>query len=206
MKDRSIRQFSLVPYALAIVVVLALTAALTWPSWGVVPMWMKDPAWPAWVQAVMSVVAIVAAAFVPRWLDAQKRRDAADQYLIFCRYLLGEAESLREQASTKAGRYGLRMWGHEAEWQSIADGARELHLNELPHAKYLGVWLQVREMAVRIADYSSCIARTGEDDDPDDHDILDGYLYRLRNLHNELIDIDVSIRGQRGYAKVENPD
>ncbi|WP_295925365.1 hypothetical protein [uncultured Xanthomonas sp.] len=70
MKESSIRRFSLVPYALAMVVVLALTAALTWPSWGAVPKWMKDPAWPAWVQAVGSIAAIAVAIWVP----ARQRR------------------------------------------------------------------------------------------------------------------------------------
>ncbi|WLA02785.1 hypothetical protein [Xanthomonas translucens] len=205
MQQTNSGRFTLVPAAVSFLIGGGLVWLLAKPPAGVASILASDQA-PAWVQAVMSVVAIVAAAFVPRWLDAQKRKDASDQYLIFCRYLLEEAESLKEKASTESGRNELRMCSHRAEWQSIADGARELHLNELPHAKYLGVWLQVREMAVRIADYSAGIARTGEEDAPNDHDTLDDYLYRLRNLHNELIDIDVSIRGQCGYAKVETPD
>ncbi|MGV1119172.1 hypothetical protein [Xanthomonas translucens] len=72
MKDSSIRQFSLVPYTLALLVIVALTAALTWPSWGVVPKWMKEPAWPAWVQAVGSIAAIAVAMLIPAW---QRRKE-----------------------------------------------------------------------------------------------------------------------------------
>ena len=74
MKDSSIGRFSLVPYALALALIGGLVAALTWPAWGVVPKWMKEPAWPAWLQAVGSLVAIVVAIAVPAYLASLDRR------------------------------------------------------------------------------------------------------------------------------------
>ncbi|WP_414498046.1 hypothetical protein [Stenotrophomonas maltophilia] len=164
--------------------------------------------WPAWVQAVMSVVAILATAFVPRWIDAQKKKESADQFLVFAQYLLGRAESLRESMASDSGRRGLEMWGHKAEWKSIADGAMELSLEILPVAAYLPIWLELREMAVRIAEYhDGAIKYTdSRNDDPDDHVILDGYIYRTKNLYNELIQLDLKHRGYRGYRLVHVED
>lgn len=167
-----------------------------------------DVDWPAWVQAVMSVVAILATAFVPRWVDARKKKDAADQFLVFAKFLLDSAESLEESMSTKTGRMGLAMWGHKAEWRSIADGAMELSLDLLPAPAYLPIWLQLREVAVRIADfYEAAIQYADRDDyDPFVDDMLDGYLYRSKNLYNELVATDIRYRGFRGYAAIPSEE
>ncbi|WP_158506617.1 hypothetical protein [Xanthomonas arboricola] len=161
---------------------------------------------PAWVQAVMSVAALVGAVFIPRWLDAKKRADGADQYMIFTHHLLEKTEKLKEELEDDASRNGLQMWGHSAEWLSVAEGAKELALSNLPHPKYLGVWLQIREMAIRISDYYGGSLNGGDPHDLFDDIVLDGYLFRLRNLYNELVEIDVDVRGNRGYTKVANKD
>mgnify|MGYP000290372782 CR=1 FL=1 len=160
--------------------------------------------WPAWVQAVMSVVAILATAFVPRWIDARKKMDSADQFIVFAKHLLDSAESLEESNSTKAGRMGLAMWGNKAEWRAIADGAKELGLDLLPAPAYLPIWLELREMAVRIAEFYEVAIKYGDrdDHDPFDDDVLDGYLYRTRNLYNRLVETDIKYRGFRGYVAV----
>ncbi|AVY67185.1 hypothetical protein [Xanthomonas translucens] len=85
MKDSSIRQFSLVPYALVLLVVGGLVAALTWPVWGVVPEWMKEPTWPAWLQAVGSLFAIVVAIAVPARLASFDRRARAAEAIVRAR-------------------------------------------------------------------------------------------------------------------------
>ncbi|CTP92357.1 hypothetical protein XTPLMG728_3209 [Xanthomonas translucens pv. poae] len=74
MKDSSTGRFSPVPYALGLLVLGGLVAALTWPAWGIVPKWMKEPGWPAWLQAVGSLVAIVVAIAVPAYLASLDRR------------------------------------------------------------------------------------------------------------------------------------
>ncbi|WP_367346472.1 hypothetical protein [Stenotrophomonas bentonitica] len=164
--------------------------------------------WPAWVQAAMSVVAILATAFVPRWIDARKKMDSADQFLVFAKYLLDSAESLHDSMSTKAGRMGLSMWGHKAEWRSIADGALELSLDLLPAPAYLPIWLELREMAVRMAEFYEGAIKYGDldDYDPFADDMLDGYLYRTRNLYNKLVETDVKCRGFRGYEAVHSDE
>ncbi|UPU47778.1 hypothetical protein [Xanthomonas translucens] len=80
MKDSSIRQFSLVPCTVCFVAGAGFVAALTWPAWGVVPEWMKEPTWPAWIQAVGSVAGIFAAVAVA-WQQqrfTQRQSDARD--------------------------------------------------------------------------------------------------------------------------------
>ncbi|UXA66037.1 hypothetical protein [Xanthomonas prunicola] len=162
--------------------------------------------WPAWVQAIMSVITLAGAVFIPRWIDAQKRLDGAEQYVIFTKHLLEKAEALKEELGDRYSRRGLHMWGHGAEWSSVADGAKELELSNLPHANYLSTWLQIREMAIRISDYYEASLGSSDPEEPDDDYMLDGYLYRLRNLHNDLIEIDIAVRGNRGYKKVRVED
>lgn len=159
----------------------------------------------AWVQAVMSVLAILAAAFVPRWLDAQKRKDSAEQFLVFAKFLLTRAESLHDSASTTAGRMGVAMFGHKAEWRSVADGAMELSLELLPSPEYLPIWLQLREMAIRIADYHEVVLKHGDDREVywDDEGQIDWYIRRTRELYNELVRTDIAYRGRRGHTEVE---
>lgn len=163
-----------------------------------------DIDWPAWVQAVMSVVAILATAFVPRWIDAAKKRDSADQFIVLARYLADSARELHESAATNAGRRGLAMFGHEAEWKSIADGAMELSLDILPHADYLPVWLQLRQVALQLAQYHKALLTFGDrlEDGEFDDEIMDGYLKQTLKLYNDLIDIDAKHRGYRGYNRV----
>jgi len=184
-------------------------AVLIWALLSKHPPQPRPPAdidWPAWVQAVMSVIAILATAFVPRWIDAQKRKESADQFLVFAQHMLTQSEDLQLSMASDSGRRGMEMWGHQAEWKSIAEGAMELSLEILPVAAYLPIWLQLREMAVRMADYHNGAIRYTSPVDEIDDVILSGYIYRLKRLYNDLVELDLQHRGYRGYRKVEVED
>ncbi|MEA9605731.1 hypothetical protein QY702_04515 [Xanthomonas campestris pv. plantaginis] len=191
---------------IAAVVLLALGAAFGFGLIGVVgPTHLGRDA-PAWVQAIMSVATLAGAVIIPRWLDKQKRADAADQYIIFAQHLIIKTEALKVEIGDRNGRESVSMWGHAAEWISVAEGAKELELSSLPHASYLGTWLQIREMATRISDYYSAHLSSTVAYFPEDEYMLSGYLFRLRTLYNELVEADLAVRGRRGYSKIQMED
>ncbi|QNH11194.1 hypothetical protein [Xanthomonas sp. SI] len=109
MKDSSTRPFTLVPWAIGFLLGGGLVLGLTWPMWGVLPGWLKDPAGPAWMQAVGSIAAILIAVAVPaaqHWLSAQtRRREAADRARSLGLLLLPHIKAFAESNN--------EVWEHE---------------------------------------------------------------------------------------------
>ncbi|MEN4952819.1 hypothetical protein [Stenotrophomonas sp. TWI819] len=155
----------------------------------------------AWAQALFAAVAIYAAAAVPRWQERRRKLDGADQFLHYTQHLIKMMTQLEEDASNESGRRGLSEWGHHAEWTSIAAAADELKLTDLPGPDFLPAWLQVREMASRCSGLYKGILSSAEDEDPFyAQEKLQGYLYRTKNLFNDLLNLDIKARGKRGFS------
>jgi len=152
---------------------------------------------------LLSVLAIVAGVFIPRWHDAHKRRLAADQFLVLAKLLLEQIESLHESVKSPSGRRGIAMFGHRADWSFLSNAAMELELDVLPDPSYLPVWLRIREIATRVDEYYQAVIEHGDNPDElwDDEGLLNSHLGRATYLYNQLVRLDIEFRGDRGYAE-----
>lgn len=158
----------------------------------------------AWAQAVLAALAIYAAASIPRRAERKKKLDSAEEFLHYTQHLIKMMTLLEVDTSTESGRRGLGEWGHHAEWISIAAAADELKLTDLPGPDFLPAWLQVREMAARCSGLYKGILASAEDDDPFyAQEKLQDYLYRTKNLFNDLLDLDFKARGERGFSRYQ---
>jgi len=149
----------------------------------------------AWAQAVLAAISIFAAGALPIWIAKRNRLSAADEFIAFADHLIASLEELRSDISTRTGRQDLEDWGHSSEWQSLALGAADLEINRLPNASFLPAWLAIRGMAARGAAVYESILKDEQLSFTWERaaDTLDGYIFRTKNLRNDMVRLDTSL-------------
>ena len=164
---------------------------------------LGDEAQAAWAQAILSVIAIFFAGWLPVRQRSNEHRARMDNYVGLLAYAYDLADDYCKKALQELGNVGASSWNY-SEIQKISTTIDRVNPHEVPDWKLIPIFHDAHTALVAFAILIQGIiskARNGYPVMQNDLDILEAHVKTLEICYNEAASIRNALGGQTWMQK-----